>query len=154
MASRGEQLLHSLKKTYDRQKIEDNGEIWQPEQVKGVVDNHFDEVRLLWEDGKYRVCDIDTIEYVLKHSIVKELEYISTYFDCENFTNLFTSLTALQYHLNTVGKVINYKGAHAFSVALTKNDLYVIEPQSSSYWVYDEDKVKEKYQIENQILEI
>ena len=150
-----DKLLHALRQSYDRQKINNNADIWQPRRVRRVLRKHFDEVNLQWEDGKYKVCDIDTIEYVLEHSIVDDLKYTSDYFDCDNFAGLFKDMTAIRYHLNSIGKVINYKGKHAFNVALTKRGLYVIEPQNAEkYWKYDKKKVKERYQIEKQIISI
>lgn len=155
MASRSEELLHALRKTYDRNRIHSNGDIWQPQQVQREVKKYVDEVRIQWEDGKYIVCDINTIAYVLQHSIVDDLKYTADYFDCDNFASLFKSLTAIRYHLNSIGRVINYQGRHAFNVALTKNGLYVIEPQNdTNYWRYDHQEVEERYQIKKQILEI
>lgn len=155
MKDKSKKLLHALQASYDRRKIRKNGEIWEPERVNQAVRDKFDEIDIQWEDGKYIVCDVDIIEYVLEHSIVDDLKYTTEFFDCDNFAGLFKDLTAIRYHLNTIGTVVNYAGRHAFNVALTKQGLYVVEPQNDrDYWEYSRKETEKRYQIEKQILRI
>ncbi len=146
-------ILSTFKRNYDRGLIDKKVTEWDSEAVRRLLTQYFEDVEIQWEDSKYRVVDKDTLKYILNNSIVDELEYESNYFDCDNFADLFKSLTAIRYHLNSIGTVINYSGAHAFNVAVTIDGIYIIEPQSMKIWSANESR-GQKYLVDGQKIRI
>ena len=64
-------------------------------------------------DHKYYLTDWNTWKIIIDDSFVKEFEYVSDRFDCDNFADYFNSSVAAIYGLNTSGR---------FSVELLEPD--------------------------------
>lgn len=55
-------------------------------------------------DMSFKVTDIKTIKDIIEHDWTDEKEYVSEYYDCDNFANTFAARLAEIYGLNTAGR--------------------------------------------------
>lgn len=73
---------------------------------------------------------------------VDSFEYITTKYDCEDFTFEFKSQIARRHGVNSIGAVIDYSGSHAYNVVIMQDgNARLLEPQSDGYREVDGDKL-------------
>ena len=110
-------------------------------------------LKILWEDGKYYIPSWKNMKEIIEKTHVERKKYLINRFDCQNFAGYFKNYVALKFHINNVGRVLNYEGMHSFNLLLLKKGFKVFEPQVDSWWSMKENKEKGKdYKIKGQIL--
>ena len=112
-------------------------------EVGGAVKNH--EVSGRWMrvvicDVKYRILDRKGWELILNYSGLDTKQYVSDYFDCDNFAICFSAECAKTFHINSAGIILDFSGKHAYSAFPVMQDdgtieIAVVEPQNDRYVV-------------------
>lgn len=145
-----------LKKLFNRYKVNRQEIDINQTKLVSLLNDKLPEHKLFALDGKYRVPHTDDLNDFIKNTKIDENNYLSNFYDCENFAFHFHSILALNYHINSCGIVISYESAHAFNVLVShqggKDNLQVniFEPQSDNMWLPNKDK--NNYKIEDQII--
>ncbi len=103
-------------------------------------------------DENYAIMPDRMAFKIFQSDVLDIMEYISDFFDCDNYAFLFSSICSAQFLVNSVGvcfgKLINastkeFIGYHAFNivpVVSTSNGsitLYLFEPQTGEYTTVD-----------------
>ncbi len=95
-------------------------------------------------DEKYHCVSWAKWEAIKEYDLTDRLLYYADVFDCDNFAFLFSSLSTMNYHLNSAGVAFgNVYGVktgalitrHAFNLIITQDEggimnLYLFEPQT------------------------
>lgn len=86
---------------------------------------------ILFLDGRYFATDADGFDSMDRLDVIEYLPYRPARFDCENFADLFKTISALIYGVNTVGVVIDWDGGHAYNIVyLEDGRVFLYEPQT------------------------
>jgi hypothetical protein len=82
-------------------------------------------------DGRYFATNADGFDSMDRLDVIEYLPYRPARFDCENFADLFKTISALIYGVNTVGVVIDWDGGHAYNIVyLEDGRVFLYEPQT------------------------
>lgn len=101
-------------------------------------------------DEKYYTTEWNQWELIKDTTLIDKLVYYADRFDCDNFSYLFSSLSALLFGLNTCGAtygaVYNYQTGeliayHYFSTIITSDGkVYVYEPMNDNWVLVEKNK--------------
>lgn len=105
-----------------------------------------DKNQISLSDEKYYYTDVETIKAIIEQEWISEKQYMSDYFDCDNYAFNFSSYMSYVFDLNTAGvcygPIYNKDtraliGYHAFNlIAVSENkqlSLYLYEPMKEKY---------------------
>ena len=85
-------------------------------------------------DSKYWVCDRAEFNKIVQWDWTDKKQYISEKYDCDNFAFSFKARVDKWFHLNCVGLVIDWSGAHAYNIVVFKDGTWsLFEPQSDTW---------------------
>jgi len=104
----------------------------------------FIHIRKRYLDVKYRTCDYKEFEFFVKvvRPIFKDLiKYKRDYFDCDDFAQMFCSLTKLFLKINAIGIAEGYhnRERHRWNIFIDKDyNIYFVEPQTCKIMKIDE----------------
>ena len=145
--------MNKLKQLWHRKKIQRDTTEYSAESVYRVVEEKLKNPNIMPLDSKYKVPTTQTFKEILRKDATDEIRYIANFFDCDGFGFLFKAISALDYHINSIGIVISYKSAHAFNIVVTEGDygleVWKLEPQNDRMWKPNKDE-KDKYIVEDQ----
>lgn len=149
-----EQVNQELRQKLESKKREEwpdlTTKVVDQEKVEDVLSDldQWDQRESYWyDDGKYRVPNIDDFEAVARRDSTDEREYVADYFDCDNYSEYIIALFARRYRCNSVGIVMSpdAEPPHAFNVVIVEVDgdieARLWEPQTDE-WVLDESDPK------------
>lgn len=114
------------------------------------IRNKFSGVQIITLDEKYRVPKSKTKILEKLEDQEFKLRYYSNYFDCENYAFMEQSMMAFKHLCNSVGVVISYSSGHSFNIVVTRNEIFLYEPQSHKIV----EGGTEMYKVDNQIIVI
>ena len=84
-------------------------------------------------DLKYTLMSKTELENLLTEYQVKELYYHPEVFDCDDYAWVFKGM-ASRKKLQAVGLVVGWRhGLHCWNIAVTREGIYWIEPQTGRY---------------------
>lgn len=105
--------------------VEDIRAAWSDSIWKGM--------QLLPEDVKFGIPSLESFMSVLPYIGSNHLRYIRDRFVCRNYASTFASICAAVLHVDGVGKTLDFKGHHSYSIVVTYNEdkleVNGIEPQ-------------------------
>ena len=85
-------------------------------------------------DSKYYVPSKNDLEKAIEETVVDEIKYCKSKFDCESFAMYFHSKLALEYGYNACGIVFSLASGHAFNILLAHEEekifVSIFEPQT------------------------
>ena len=89
-------------------------------------------------DTQYRILDGTGWGAALNYTGVDKRQYISEFFDCDNFAILLAAVCAMKFHINSVGIVLDFSGGHAYAVLPVRLadgsiKILILEPQNDEY---------------------
>ena len=89
-------------------------------------------------DTKYRILDGAGWGGALDFTGVDKRQYISEFFDCDNFAIVLAAVCAMKFHINSVGIVFDFSGGHAYAVLPVRQPdgsikIIILEPQNDTY---------------------
>jgi len=148
--------MNKLKRIWDRKQIEHNSTIYDKRQIYDLLNSKLKNPNI-WSplDSKYRVPTKSVFDSTIK-DVLADIEYVSQYFDCDDFSFLFKGISALYYHMNSVASVISFKSAHAFNIIIVENNgpkVYKFEPQPPNYDFWrPEEPERDNYIVEDELI--
>ena len=94
----------------------------------------FGSMRRFYLDREYRISDLQTVEWAIRHSGAKSFRYVKNTFDCDDFANVFKGEMAT-LGINSVALVVDQEGRHAYNLIATGEKLgevnfLIVEPQT------------------------
>ena len=98
-------------------------------------------------DRFYALTTFDCWKDVIAEDVVKTIQYVPEYFDCDNFAFAFASFAAALYGLTSAlpcyGEMVGV-GRHYFNIIVTKENglfnAYLYEPITGKYAKIEKDK--------------
>ena len=85
-------------------------------------------------DSKYWACSKKEFQDWITWDWTNKKKYISEQYDCDNFAFSFKARVDKWFHLNCVGLVIDWSGAHAYNIVVFKDGTWsLFEPQSDTW---------------------
>lgn len=124
-------LLSLLRPSVSAERTNKSGD-WMSEQVASFcnsVDHSVDWNRLPL-DGEYWVTDQESMREIIEADLTDAHGYQSGKFDCENYALSFAARVQREYGITGVGIVIDWSGAHAYNMLVTKDSVELYEPQN------------------------
>lgn len=91
-------------------------------------------------DRRYRILDSEGWDSALEYTGVDQKQYISEFFDCDNFAIALAAVCAMKFHINSVGILFDFSGGHAYAVLPVRQadgsiEIIILEPQNDRYIV-------------------
>ncbi len=97
-------------------------------------------------DGTYYTTDLDTFKKIIQWDWTDTRKYLYDVFDCDKFAMYFKSRMAIDFHINSIGVILDYSAGHAYNLVILKDAQGVkwllYEPQNDSIFTYDQRDVR------------
>lgn len=101
--------------------------------IKAAIPKFEDGVSRWPLDSKFRMVNQDEMAKIIGWSWVDQKQYVSDYFDCEDFAFCFKSEVSRMFMLNQVGLVIDWSGGHGYNlIVFPDGEVWFYEPMDDS----------------------
>lgn len=87
------------------------------------------------DDSKYHI-QFSEVVFEWLQGFEKLRKYVEDVFDCDDYSDWLKAWFAIEYKLNTVGRVKGDSpwGWHAYNIVVCVDGVYIIEPQVKYMW--------------------
>ena len=85
-------------------------------------------------DSSYKILTPEAFLKMAKWLWVDQMEYISEFFDCDDFADVFIGM-AIKYYEVRVTRVYDWSGGHAYNMPMLTTGARIWEPQQSGGFV-------------------
>jgi len=128
--------------------IVEKSDAWVEAQLRAM---NLNIIRLRLDDTFKITNRKNWVNIVVPYDLTDKLPYIKSIFDCEDFTFLFKVNTHLDFGLNQMAVILDYKGGHAYGLVLLDESEHMIqEIQTDGLYLWTK-RIKDFYPLEGAI---
>ena len=110
------------------------------EVVKAYRNSQLNNLHGVFLDRRYRALPTDIWKLILEYTQIDKKQYVSEYWDCDDYAKAFAAQVPLFFACNGVGIVYDFSGGHAYNAILVadkRDHLAVVgvEPQNDGWGI-------------------